>query len=46
MERLEILTINGQIFHETTIKGLPGLRVEAWDKDRISKGDYGMCQQH
>jgi hypothetical protein len=31
--------INGQVLHEKTGKGLPGLRVEAWDKDRLTKDD-------
>jgi hypothetical protein len=40
MIKNENYTINGQVVHEKTRKGLPGLRVEAWDKDRITKDDY------
>lgn len=32
--------INGQVFHEKTKRGLGGLRVEAYDKDYITKDDY------
>ena len=32
--------INGQIVHENIKKGLGGLRVEAYDKDYITKDDY------
>lgn len=32
--------INGQVVHNKTQKGLGGLRVEAYDKDYITEGDY------
>lgn len=40
MKKSKLYTINGQIIHDITRNGLPGLRVETWDKDRISKDDY------
>lgn len=33
-------TIQGQIIHEQSKQGLPGLRVEAYDKDYITKDDF------
>ena len=32
--------INGQVVHEKIKKGIGGLRVEAYDKDYITKDDY------
>lgn len=32
--------ISGQVVHKKSNKGIPGLRVEAYDKDYITKDDY------
>ncbi len=36
----EKLIVSGIIIYEKMKKGLPGLRVEAYDKDYITKDDY------
>lgn len=39
-DKNKIFTVKGHVIDQKTRKGVKGLRVEVWDKDRVSKNDY------